>query len=290
MEGIRGPGTVFNYRRLVEFGVPATSRPFRLAERVFFPLLSKADDPKLLYEFKKHAQAHPRIGPWARSMMQQGVAAALAEAGRERDPRVRGAAQRILNGISQFLRSDLAAKPLVKHGTRYILHPDASPPTVFAMSLFARLPAIQRERGGLVDRLGQYLSAPAPKKSYVMLFGRKVVKPTFYLLGEPLHADSAGNAKDLPFALHWIEILARLGVLHYSGVAQRILARLLRNVDEEGVWSPKGLRSLPKSSSHLADFAFPLEGDTKTAASKRADVTFRLALIAKILKRHLEYT
>jgi len=149
---------------------------------------------------------------------------------------------------------------------------------------------LQRERAGFVDRLGAYLVQAAPKRTYVIQVGRKVVKPTFQLLGDPLKADSSGNPKDLPFALYWIEILARLGILGGSTTAQRILCRLIRDCDELGVWNPKNLRALPKSSSRLADFAFPLEADGKTAERRKADVTFRLALIAKLAGWELEYT
>jgi len=119
--------------------------------------------------------------------------------------------------------------------------------------------------------------------------GRKVIKPSSVLLGDPLKADSAGNPKDLPFALHWIELLARMGMFHTSPTAQRILTRLLKDCDEKGVWSPKNLRATPKSASRLADFAYPLEGDGRTIERRKSDVTFRLALIAKLLGWELEY-
>jgi hypothetical protein len=68
----------------------------------------------------------------------------------------------------------------------------------------------------------------------------------------------------------------------------RILGRLLRDCDNRGVWSPKNLRTFPKSPSKLADFAFPLEIDGKSQEARKADVTFRLALIAKLAGWELE--
>jgi hypothetical protein len=79
-------------------------------------------------------------------------------------------------------------------------------------------------------------------------------------------------------------------MLENSPVAVRILSRLLKMCDERGVWSPKNLRTLPKSASGIAGFAFPLEADTRSQESRKADVTFRLALIAKLAGRTLEYT
>ena len=104
-----------------------------------------------------------------------------------------------------------------------------------------------------------------------------------------MHADASGNAKDVPFALHWMELLARIGALESSPTATRILARLIKDLDEQGVWSPKNLRSVPKSPSKLADFAFPLECESKSVDQRRVDVTFRIALIAKLAGWELEF-
>jgi hypothetical protein len=148
---------------------------------------------------------------------------------------------------------------------------------------------MQRERAGFAERLGHFLGKPETKRTYVIPLGRKVIKPVFHFLGDPLKADSAGNPKDLPFALHWIELLARLGMLDASPVAQRIMGRLLRECDGRGIWSPKNLRTIPKSPSKLTDFAFPLEVEGKTIEQRQADVTFRLAFIARLAGWELEY-
>ncbi len=289
-QGITDVGTVARYRQLLELGVPSHERCFRLANRTLFRILSRDPDPALLFEFRKFAKTYPEIGPWARGLMREASTAALARAGLWEDPRVRGAAHRIVTDNSHFLRSELAANPFVKKGSRWVLHPAASPPTIFSVAILAFLPRFQRERAGFVDRLASYLAKPAPRRTYVLQFGRKVVQPTFYVLGEPLKADSTGHPKDLPFALHWIELLVRLGQLESSPAANRILGRLLKDCNEHGVWSPKGLRTFAKSPSKLADFAYPLEIDAKNAERRRADVTFRLSLIAKLAGWELEYT
>lgn len=287
-QGIKDVGTIAQYRRLVELGVPHDERPFTLADRMLFRLLSRDADPKLLFEYQKAAKQNPHIAEWARELMREAAAAALAHAGLGDDPRVRGAAHRILTNVSHFLRSEVAEKPIVRKGNRNLLSPDSHPPTLFSVALLAYMPELQRERGGLLDRLAAYLGEPETKRTYVIKVGRKVIPPTFHFLGDPLQADSAGNAKDLPFALHWIELLARMRMLHTSGAAQRILGRLLRDCDGDGVWGPKNLRSLPKSKSRLGDFAFPLEADTKSPEKRKVDVTFRLALIAKLAGWTLE--
>lgn len=282
-------GTVSRYRRLVEFGVPAFERPFRLADRVFYRLLSRDESADLAFEFKKAARNSPELMAWVRGCLREAATVALAQVGQVEDPRVRGAAHRIASDVSQFLRSELAEKPFIRRGSRTILHPGACPPTLFSVGMVAFMPNLQRERAGFVERLASFLARPPVKRPYVILAGKKTVKPVFQLLGDPIVADSAGHAKDLPLALHWIELLARLGSLHSSETAQRVLARLLKECDEQGVWAPKNLRGLPRGPSGLASFAFPLEPDGKTPERRQSDVTFRLALIAKLAGWQLEF-
>lgn len=283
-------GTISQYRRLVEFGVAHDERAYRLTERAFFRLLSRDEAPELLFEFKSVGKADPGLAAWVRALMREGAAAALAHGGLMDDPRVRGAAHRIASDISQFLRSELTDKPFVRRGNRTLLHPEAYPPSVFSVSMIAFMPSLQRERAGFVERLAAFLAKPATKRNVAIQAGRRFYRPTYELFGDPLQVDAAGRTDDIPFALHWIEILIRLGVLHTFESAQRALARLLKECDERGVWNPKALRTVPRSSSNLANFAFPLEPDGKTPERRQADVTFRLALIAKLAGWSLNYT
>jgi hypothetical protein len=65
--------------------------------------------------------------------------------------------------------------------------------------------------------------------------------------------------------------------------AAKTLARLFSECDDQGIWTPKALRATPKSEQPLIDYYFPLEGEGKSPAQRQTDVTFRLALIAKLL-------
>jgi hypothetical protein len=289
-QGIKDVGTIAQYRHLLELGAPRDLRAFRVANRIFFRLLSRDDAPELSYEYKTAAKKNEDLARWARTYFREGATAALAQAGLFDDPRIRGAAHRIASEVSQFLRSDLAEKPIIRKASRGILHPEAYPPTTLSVAALAFMPGVQRERAGFLERLCTFLAQPQPKRTYVILIGKKVIQPTYHLLGNPVEADRYGNAKDLPLALHWIEVLVRLGMLHTNEIAQKVLVRLLGDLDQNGVWNPKNLRAMPKSSSRLADFAFPLEADGKTMERRQADVTFRLALIAKLAGWDLEYT
>lgn len=280
--GIKDVGTVPQFRYLVEMGLPPDFRPLKLAGRVLFRLLSRDPDPKLLFEYEKYGAAEIGAEPWIRIVLREAAAAALAHGGHGEDPRVRGAAHRIANDVSAFLRSETAASPFVKSGGSWVLDPAAYPPTIFSVTLLAYLPAVQRERAGLMERLGQFLSAPPPKKTYSVAAGKKSFKPGFVLLGDPVHVSAAGVPDDLPFALHWAELLARIGGLQASQSFPKVWSRLLKDCDTSGVWHPKNLRGLPKSDSPWAYHAFPIETDAKKPEARQTDVTFRMALIARL--------
>ncbi len=288
-QGIKDVGTIPNYRRLLQLEWPRSSRPFKLADRVLFRLLSRDEDPALLFEFQKQAKSDPEAEAWVRGAIREAASAALAEAGYAEDPRLRGAGHKIANAISQFLRSPLAEKPFIKSGKHVALHPEAHPPSWYSVAMLAAMPNLQRERAGFTERLGHYLAQPAPKKAYVAVVGKRTLKPQQLLLGDPIEADSKGFPKDIPLALHYIELMARMGALQWAPVAARVLARLLKDCDETGIWHPKNLRSPPKAHDKITYHCYPLHLDAKSAEGREVDVTFRLALIAALLGWGLDY-
>jgi len=289
-DGIKEPGTIAQYRRLLQLAYPKTGRAFKLADRLLFRLLSRDDDPVLLFEFHKLARESPATEEWVRERNREAATAALAEGGHPEDPRVRGAAHKIASAVSAFLRSPLADKPWARTGGSTILHPEAHPPTWYSLAMLAAMPSLQRERAGFTERLGQYLSIHAPKKTYSIQVGKKLIKPSDILLGDPTEADARGHVDDIPLALHFYEQLARLGMLAGSPLGAKVLTRLEGERDELGVWHPKKLTAGPKSSHRAAYHTYPLCGNTKLPDCRVADVTFRLALIAKLAGRPLEYS
>ena len=249
--GIRGVGTIAQYRHLIQLGWPPTDRVFRLTSKTLFRLLSRDPDPALLFEYRKIVREVPLAEDWLRNQLREAATAALAEAGLNTDPRVRGSAHRSATDISQFLRSEASSSPLHKDGSQYRLDRDARPPTWYSLALMAAMPNLQRERAGFTERLGQYLAKPAPKHKFALKIGKKVFKTDHVLLGNPIVADGKGVAKDIPLALYFSELLARIGALHTSGVATRVLVRLLKDCDDTGVWHPHNLRSVPKEQTRL---------------------------------------
>src|SRR2546430_16062417 len=102
-----------------------------------------------------------------------------------------------------------------------------------------------------MERLGQFGSAPAPRRAFSILADKKLHKPMFEILGDPLRSDAQGHVTDIPFALYWIELLARLGLVRQIPSASRVLARLFNECDDRGIWSPKSLRAMPKATSQI---------------------------------------
>jgi hypothetical protein len=288
-QGIKDTGTIPQYRRLLQLGWPRSGRSFKLGDRVLFRLLSRDEDPALLFEFQKVAKSDPEAEIWARDIMREAASAALAEAGYGEDPRLRGAGHKIANAVSQFLRSPVAEKPFVKSGSQLVLHPEAHPPSWYSVAMLAAMPNLQRERAGFTERLGHYLAQPAPKKAFAIQVGKRTVKPQHLLLGDPIDADAKGQPSDIPLALHYIELMARMGALPWAPVASKVLGRLLKDCDELGIWRPKNLRSQPKAINKITHHYYPLQVDDKTTEGREVDVTFRLALIARQLGWSLDY-
>ncbi len=288
-QGIKDVGTIPQYRRLLQLAWPRDGRPFKLADRVLFRLLTRDENPALLFEYQKLVAAEPAAEPWVRDLIREAASCALAEAGHVEDPRLRGSGHRIASAVSQFLRSPLAEKPFIKSSKNLVLHPEAHPPSWYSVAMLGSMPNLQRERAGFTERLGHYLAQPAPKKAFGVQLGKKVVRPIHLLLGDPIEADAKGTPKDLPLALHYIEMLARIGALHTAPVATKVLARLLKDCDDRGVWAPKGLRAAPKPLNKLTYHTYPLHLENATTEDREVDVTFRLALIAKLLGWALDF-
>lgn len=289
-DGIKEPGTVAQVRRLQQLGYPRSGRAFKLSDRLLFRVLSRDEDPALLFEYQKLAKEHPALAEWLRDQHREAAVAALAEVGHLEDPRLRGAAHKVASDVSAFLRSELAEAPFAKSGASVILRPEAHPPTWYSWAMVAAMPNLQRERASFTERLGQYLAMPAPKKAYTIQVGKKSLKPTMVLLGDPIGCDAKGHARDLPLALLACELLARIGAVHLSASAVKVLSRLYEDCDEQGVWRPARLAAAPKAIHPATYHFYPLALTAKPAEARVADVTFRLALIARLMGRDLSFT
>src|SRR5215207_2909894 len=201
-------GTINAFRRLLEYGWNKDSPPLMRARRVLFRLLAEDNEPAFLFELAhrgEDAGEHARRG---RVTLREAAAAALAQAGYEGDPRLRGAARRILDRIDGYLRSPLAHKPWVRVGNKQVLAAEAAPPTIYALGMLAHMPLCRNENHIQLDRILHYVSQPQPRQELAQLFGSQIVAQPHLVLGDALPNRNVADA-DVPFALSWLVLMAR---------------------------------------------------------------------------------
>ena len=280
-----GVGTVPAVRRLIEFGWDKDSPPLVLARRPLFRLLAEDNDPEFLYELGAKATDEEPIRR-GRTILREAAGAALAQAGFEGDPRLRGTARRVLERIATFLRSPLAQKPWTRAGNQHVLAPEATPPSIYALIMFAHMPLFRTEHHESMDRLYQWLSQPLPRQEPLQMVGRKLVSQSHFVMGDQLPNRNAAD-DDVASAIMWLELMARLGFLRRNENWSKLFDRFLDDRNEDGVWHPHKGMSAVRTSNPFVWPSYPLEG--ALAGDERwTDFTFRLGLIARILGRTIE--
>lgn len=281
-----GIGTVPAVRRLIEYGWHKDTPPLLHARRALFRLLAEDDDPSYLFELGATHSADEDAVRRGRTLLREASAAALAQAGYETDPRLRGAARRILTRMADYLRSPLAQKPFIRQGNQHMLAAEAAPPSIHAILMLAYMPLFRAEHHREMDALYTHLAQPQPRQEAIQLVG-KVAQPVPHLvLGDPLPHRNAADA-DVPFAVFWMELMARLGFLKRNENWWKLFERFLEDRDREGVWHPHKGMSSPTSSNPYVWPTYPLE-EHAGGDERWAEMTFRLGLIAKLMGRPIE--
>jgi hypothetical protein len=283
---VSGVGTVPAAFHLSECCWDAESPPLARARRVLFRLLPEDDDPAYLFEFSDEARPDVRLARRRRRLLREAAGAALARAGYESDPRLRGAAGRALARIDAFLRSPIAAHPFTRIGNRHVLAEEAAPPSIFALSMFAWMPRFRSEHYPVFERLYHYLAAVLPRQDSVQLVGDQVVAEPYLVLGDMLPHRNAADA-DVSRALLWLETMARLGYLRRNEGWLRVFERYLDDADRSGVWQPRRGATLPPAADALSWATRLWEGDL-AGDEARGAVTMRLGVIARLMGRELE--
>ena len=278
-------GTINAFRRLLEYGWDKDSPPLLRARRVLFRLLAEDNDPAFLFELASRDD-DADTARRGRTILREAAAAALAQAGYEGDPRLRGAAQRVLDRVDRFLRSPLAHRPWVRVGNKQVLAAEAAPPSIYALAMLAHMPLFRLEHHVQLDRIFQYVSQPQPRQELMQLCGAKVVAQPHLVLGDMLPNRNVADT-DVPFALAWLELMARLGFLRRNEGWSKLFERFLDDRDRDLVWHPHKGMAMPRSTNPFVWPAFPLEQLT-TGDERWTDVTFRLGLIARLSGRPLE--
>jgi hypothetical protein len=92
---------------------------------------------------------------------------------------------------------------------------------------------------------------------------------------------------DVPFALMWMEMLARLGYLRRHENWLKLYERFLDDRDRNGVWHPHKGFAIPQTTNGYAWPTYPLDAGSE-GDGRWAEITFRLGLIARLLGRPIE--
>lgn len=286
-ESYAGVGTIPAVQRLLEYGWSQDSPPIQHARRILFRLLAEDDDPSLLYELRTR-QTDEELAHRGRGILREAAAATLAQAGFEADPRLRGAARRVIERLDVFLHSPLAEKPWIRVGNKQVLSPDAHPPSFYSLRLLAHMPLLRHEHYATMELLYEYLTQPLPRQDSAQLFGKKIVTQPHLVLGDRLPHRNALEA-DVPGALLWLETMARLNFLRRNENWMKFFDRFLDDCDRTGVWHPHKGHETPRSTSPFVWPMFPLaevEGDD----TRWVDVTFRIGVIARLVGRDIHAT
>ncbi len=283
--GVSGLGTIPAVRRLLEYGWDRESPPLAHARRPLFRLLSEDNDPHYLYDLRG-TTTNPETALRGRQILREAAAAALALAGYEADPRIRGAARRILERIDAYLDSALSDKPWVRIGNRHVLSETASPPSIYALVMLAYMPIFRSEHYPEMERLYAYLAQPKPSQEAVQLYGKEVITQPHLVMGDLLHNRNAVE-NDVPFALMWLEIMARFGFLKRNENWLKLFERFASDRKRDRVWRPHKGQEMPRSSNPFVWATFPLE-DQHQGNGQWTDVTFRVGLIARLLGWRIE--
>ena len=278
-------GTISAVRRLIELGWEKDTPTMLSARRILFRLLAEDTEASLLYEFKAEATDADLIHR-GRLILREAAASTLAQAGYELDPRLRGCAYRMLVRVRAFLESPLAAKPWIRQGNRHLLSPDASPPSLHLLHMLAFMPHFRSEHTDFMNLLYDYLSGVLPRQDVQQVVGAHTVAQPHLVLGDPLATRGVADA-DVPFALYWLEMMARLGFLRRHENWTRLFDRFVGECDRDRVWRPtKGTTALPTESSHVWP-QYPLHTEALPDGIA-ADVTFRIGLIGRLAGRTIE--
>ncbi len=286
-EHFEGIGTVPAFRRLTEYGWDKDGPPLIHTRRVLFRLLAEDNERSQLFELaptKGKVQEEWLLAQ--RQMLREAAGAALAGSGFEGDPRLRGLARRTLDRIADYLRSPLAEKPWIRVGNKQVLHPDAFPPTIHALHLIAHMPLFQSEHYESMNLLYEYLTRPLPRQEPVQQVGSQLCPVPHAVLGDLLpHRNAVED--DVPAALAWLELMARLGFLRRNDNWTKMYERFVDDCDRTGVWHPHKGMAMPKSTNPYVWPMFPLE-KTQGGDERWVDVTFRIGLIARLSGRPVE--
>ena len=267
-------GTIPAVRRLAEYGWNAESPPLVLARRLLFRLLAEDNDPAFTFELGSKTRDDDMVRR-TRGLFREAAAATLAQMGYEKDPRLRGAARRILERTVSYLTSPLGEKPWIRVGNSHVLAAESAPPSIYTLTMLAHMPIFRHEHFSEVERIYAWVSQPLPRQEIVQLFGKKMVPQPHLIMGDVLPHRNALEA-DIPFGLLWLETMARLNFLKRNDGWMKLF-RVHRRPRSNGIWHPQK-EWIVRRRPILGVVDLPAD-DGAGLEAKWTDVTFRIGLI-----------
>ncbi|MFN8718105.1 MAG: hypothetical protein ACK50C_14090 [Gemmatimonadaceae bacterium] len=286
---VAGVGTIPAYRRLLELGWDPEAPGLSATKRLLFRLLAEDDDPGYLAELRPAGDDEDLVLR-GRLLLREAAAAALAQAGHEADPRLRGAARRLVARVEAFFRSPLALKPWVRLGNQHVLAPEVAAPSFHLLIMLGHMPQFRSEHSEFMERLFTYLTQPWPRQAAIQQVGAHLVEQPHLVLGDFLATRSALDS-DMPSALAWLEAMARIGFLDRHEGWVKLLDRTLDDRDRRKVWTPPRSVVMPEQVPVWAWPVMPLSDASVGRVPSTGfsiDVTFRLALIARLAGRAID--
>ena len=255
-QGLSGVGTIPAYRRLLALGWDPEIPALAATRRLLFRLLAEDQDPALLEELRP-AHDDEEAVLVRRQLVREAALAALAQAGHGDDPRVRGAARRLVDRVS-----------------------DPTGLSVHGLQALALLPKTRQEHGGGVERLLAWLQEPVAAPTKRASGGGEDVRIVLAaVLERPL--------AQLPKTLAWLELLARFGALDRHAPWRAVLDQLVALCDPQGLWTGGRVANPPE----LPAWAWPMWGlsDPVGGAAgvtvQSLELSLRLARITRLAGR-----
>ena len=285
---VAGVGTIPAYRRLLELGWDADSPTLAATRRLLFRLLAEDEDPSYLAEMRAAATDDILVRR-GRLILREAAAAALAQAGYESDPRLRGAAKRLMDRLGAYLKLPLAQKPWIRIGNQHVLPPEVAAPSFHTLAMLAHMPYFRSEHHEVMERLYAYLSQPWPRQTPIQQIGPHLIEQPQLVMGDFLPTRNAMDA-DMPSSLAWLEIMARLGFLRRNEGWMRLIDRLQDDRDRHGVWHAPRSVVMPAEVPAWSWPTMPLTDKATSEETIGPDVTFRLGLIARLSGRGVDLT
>ncbi len=291
----RGPGTLFQYRALVEYGW-GTDHPIVWRTSELLQGLLWEDASVDLCELKGYCGGDPAVEKYLRKMLSRRALALLSRSNLNDDIGVKRKTTEVLDQLDAFYQGDVHQKIYTGELVREketeegpidevcaVISPDALRPEHWLFMLFGRNPGLKSDERAkeILGRVVAYMFSHPHPEVEVLEVGGKVFDRYMEFTIRNLDQQDYQEQKLVGRLLQELEFLARAGVLESVPKAKALLEWLIGLQDEEGVVRAE---EFIEKAGHRLDYSyFPLEDNWRGKHKKFTDVTFRLLLILSIL-------